>query len=284
MLLCRSQGVHGGGVGCGLLVRSGVFKLTCLVNLFPHVVHLASHLAHVASQLIQDLVEQLALVLIRVGAPLVGYHRQLCAFRVFGYELVNGAGVDFALCAQHRHLLCYVLKLAHVSRPLIFEHNLLGIFRERYARDVIFFCHLHGEQLEQKQNVVAAFAQRRHLYRYGVKAVIEVFAESPLAHRFLHVHVGCCHNAHVGLAYLLSTHADIFACLKHAQQTGLCGERQLSHLVEEYCSFVGCAKIAIALANGSCERTLLVSEQFAVYRSLRNGAAVDGKIFLSASW
>ena len=208
---------------------------------------------------------------------------QLGALGVLRNELVDGFAVNHTVLAQHRHLLCYVLQLPHIARPLVFQQHGLGLVGKRYLGQVVLLGHLHGEQAEQQHDVLAAVAQRRHLYGYGAQAVIQVLTEAALAYGAAHVHVGGGHNAHVGLHYALSADADILARLKHAQQACLRSQRQLAHLVEEDGTLVGHAEVALTLPYRAGERPLLVTEQLAIYRPLGYRTAVDGKILLATA-
>ena len=63
---------------------------------------------------------------------------------------------------------------------------------------------------------------------------------------------------------------------EHSKQLGLHVERELADLVEEQSAAVGTQKCARALANRTCERTPLVTEQLAFDELARDGAAIDG--------
>lgn len=140
-----------------------------------------------------------------------------------------------------------------------------------------------AKRRKRQGDVLAALAQWRHLDGDGVEAIVEVFAELAFADGLAHVDIGGGHDAHVGLHDFLTAHADIFARLEHTQQSCLGGYGQLAHLVQEDGAAVGGAEIAFALAYGAGKRPLLMSEELAVYRSLGDGATVDGKVFLLAS-
>ena len=155
-----------------------------------------------------------------------------------------------------------VLQLSDIARPFVFQHQLLCFGREFEARQTVFLHHLEGEEPEQQQDVIASVSQRRHVYRNGVEAVVEVFSETSLADCLPHVDVCGSHDSHVCLPHFLSSDPYVFACFEHAQQAGLCGKRQFSHFVEEEGAFVGYAEISFALANGACKRAFLVSEEF----------------------
>lgn len=139
--------------------------------------------------------------------------------------------------------------------------SLFGIVGERNLGQMIFLSHEHGEEPEEQQDVVSAVAQWRHLYGNGVEAVVEVFAEASLCYGLSHVHIGSSHDTHVGLAYLLSSHAYIFACLQDAQQPGLCSHGQFSYFVEENGAFVGHTEVTVGLTYSARIRAFLMSEE-----------------------
>ena len=209
------------------------------------------------------------------------YGGKLCALAVYRDELLQSHRINLSLLAQHRHLLGDVLQLTHVSRPLIPLQHLLRVIGQRDFRQMVFLGHLHGEESEQQHNVIATVAQRRNLYGNGVQTVVKVFAETSLTHGLAHIHVCGRHDAHIGLAYFLSSHTDILARFQHTQQAGLRGKRQFANLVKEYSAFVSSAEIALALAYGTRKRTFLVSEQLAVYRPFGNRTAVYGEVLLT---
>ena len=84
----------------------------------------------------------------------------------------------------------------------------------------------------------------------------------------------------VGLLHFGRAHADILSRLQHAQQPDLGGVRQLGHLVQKDRAAVGLLEIALAGLYGTGEGPLLVAEELRVDRSLGNGAAVDGDVFV----
>ena len=160
---------------------------------------------------------------------------------------------------------------------------MLGIVGQRDAWQPVFLCHLHGKEAEEEHHVLAAFAQGGNLYGYGVQPVVEVFAEASFADGAAHIHIGGGHHAHVSFHHLLSAHANVFARFQHAEQSGLRGQRQFAHFVEENGAFVGQSEISLALADCAGERAFFVSEEFTVDGAFGYGAAVDGEVFLAAA-
>ena len=208
---------------------------------------------------------------------LVANNGELHALWVFWNVLQECLHIDFALLAEHRHLLGDVLQLAHVAWPLVLQHEALGIFGERDLRQVVFLGHLTGEEAEQHQDVLAAIAQGRHLDGDGVQTIVQVFAEASLADGLRQVDIGCSDDADVGLHDLLSAHTDVLTRFEHSQKSCLSGQRQFANLVEEDGALVRHTEITFALTDGSGVRSLLMTEQLAVDGAFRNRAAVDGK-------
>ena len=251
-------------------------------ELFLEQVHVLAQVAHVAPQFEEDLVQYLALRLEAVVA-VAGYGCQLGALLVLRYEVCEHLGRYRPVLAQYGYLLGDVLELAHVAGPLVPHQHLLGLVGQRHFLHPVLLGHLHREQAEQQHDVFAAVAQRRHLYGYGVEAVIQVFAEAAFADGLAYVHVGGCHYPHVGLPHLGGPYGYVFARFEHAQQACLRGERQLAHLVEEQCSLVCHAEIARAVVYRAGERAFHVAEQLAVNRSLGYRPAVYREVLLAAA-
>ena len=175
----RRECRHGRGRSVEILVAvsAHIVELVCLVELFSHRVEVLSEVCDASSELVEYFVESLALALVGVLSGLAD-GGELCALRVVGYEVLELFGIDFAFFAEHRHLLGDVFELSDVTGPFVVEHELLGVVGESDLRQMVFVGHLHGEEAEEQQYVVAPFAQRRHLYGDGVESVEKVFAEA----------------------------------------------------------------------------------------------------------
>ena len=264
--------------GKSLCTRQG----TRLVKLLLEHIHVAFQVADIAPQLIQYLIQYLAFRLIRVLAGFA-YDGQLRALRVFRNKTQQFTGIYLALLTEHGHLFRDVLQLPHVARPLVLQQQLLGLIVQRNLRQMVFLSHLHGKQSEQENDVFASVSEWRHLDRNRVQAIEQILTEPTLTDGLAHVHIRCGHDAHVRLHDLLPAHTDILTRFQHTQQPCLRGKRQFAHLVKEYRSLVCRSEVALALAHGTRERPFLVAEQFAVNRSFRDRATVDGKVFLASA-
>ena len=130
-----------------------------------------AQVGNVSAQFIEDFVQQFALTLIAVTSVRALDSSQFGTLLILWYEFSQGLSVDLAFLAENRHLLGYILQLAHVARPFVVEHKLLGVVGERNFRQPVLFCHLHGEEPEQQYDVVAALTPK------GLVAYVEKYAE-----------------------------------------------------------------------------------------------------------
>src|SRR5687767_6036329 len=118
-----------------------------------------------------------------------------------------------------------VAQLAHVAGEVV-AHP---------ARDgaVVELEGILSEVIQQQELVALELAQRRHAEREHREAVVEIGAESALAHRAAQVAVGGGEHAAARYAPLRLADALVLAVLQNAQQLCLHLKRQLADLVEE---------------------------------------------------
>ena len=81
------------------------------------------------------------------------------------------------------------------------------------------------EKTAQQQDVVAPFAQRRHVHGVDAQPVVEVAAVAAQAHLFIQVAIGGGNQAHVHVAFLVRTNALQLSAGQHPQQLGLHHQR-----------------------------------------------------------
>ena len=239
---------------------------------------------HVAAQVEKYLVQYLAFVLEAAALRPVRARGHELAARFgdgCGQVAVQTGRRDLALFARDGHVLRQVLQLAHVARPAVGHEPPPGFVGETQGGHLVLLAHFESELAEEEHDVGTAVAQRRDADGDGVEPVIKVFAETAFGHSLGHVYVRGCHDAHVGLAHLTGSHADVFARFEHTQQACLSREGQLAHLVEEQGPAVGHGEIAVTLAYCPGERSLLMTEEFGVDSSFGNGSAVDGEVLLA---
>ena len=69
--------------------------------------------------------------------------------------------------------------------------------------------------IEQQQDIALAFAQRRHIYRDDIEAIIEIGAELAVGDRLVEVAVGCSDDPHIDFERSLIADAVDHAFLQH---------------------------------------------------------------------
>ena len=154
----------------------------------------------------------------------------------------------------------------------------LCIIVKRHCRHTVFLGETGGKLTHEQKYVAASVAQRRHVYKHGRKAVVQILAELACIYGPLHVDIGSGHNPYIGLLYCRRAYFNELAALQHSQQTGLRGKRQFGHLVEKYSAAVGLLEITFSRGHSSGKRSFFMSEKFRVDGSLRYGSTVYGNV------
>src|ERR1043165_9395661 len=117
------------------------------------------------------------------------------------------------------------------------------------------------EVVNQNRNVFSTFAQRRHVDREHVDAVIKVVAETTVSHHRAQVTIGRGYHTHVDAKLVRTTDATNLSFLQRAQKFGLNTDVQFRDLVEKQRAAIGDLKEALLLCVSAGERTLFMSEQ-----------------------
>ena len=171
--------------------------------------------------------------------------------------------------------LDHVAQLAHVAGVVVGEQQPLGLGRELGGR----LAHAGGEARQevrrQRQDVLAALAQRRHADVEDVEAVVEVEAERAALDLVGQVLVGRRDDAHVDREIARAAEPPEGHLLEHLEQLGLGGHRHLADLVEEQRAAVGLLEQAALLRLGVGEGAALVTEELALEQALGHRGAVD---------
>ena len=133
------------------------------------------------------------------------------------------------------------------------------------------------EVLDERRDVLAALAQRRHGQVDDVEPVEQVLAERALRDHVAQVAVGRGDDADVDAA-AGAIGADLLqlAGLEEAQQQALHAQRHLADFVEEDRAAVGHLELARLVAIGAGEAALDVAEQLRLEQRLGQAGAVDG--------
>ena len=132
-----------------------------------------------------------------------------------------------------------------------------------------------GEVADQRRDVVAPLAQRRHVDRDDVEAVEQVLAERALVDLLFEVLVGRGDHAHVHLDDAVAAEPLELLLLQHAQHLGLRLQAHVADLVEEDRALVGLLELADLPIGGAGERALLVAEQLRLDQLVGDRRAVD---------
>ena len=132
-----------------------------------------------------------------------------------------------------------------------------------------------GEVPDQRRNVVAPIAQRRHANRDDAQAEVEILAERPLLDLLLEVLVRRRDDPHVDLDRARRAEPLDFAFLQHAQHLGLRLRAHVADFVEEDRAAIGLLELADLLLGRAGERPLLVAEELRLDQLLGNRRAVD---------
>ena len=163
------------------------------------------------------------------------------------------------------------------------HEQLLGALVEHHTVHLVFLGHLQGKQSEQQYDILATLAQRGHLDGNRVETIVEIFAEATLTDGLTDVYVCSGYDAHIGLTHLGSSHGDILARFEHTQQSGLSGQWQLAHLIEEQGALIGHTEVSWRIVNGTCVRTLYMTKELGIDGTLGDGTAVDGEILFATT-
>ena len=131
------------------------------------------------------------------------------------------------------------------------------------------------EMLDQQRDVLAPFAQRRHLDRDDVEPVEQVLEELAVGDQLPQIAIGRGDHAHVDLLRALGAERLELAILQHAQQLRLHRQRDGADLVEEDRAAVGEREAALLGERGAGERAADVAEQLRFEQRLGNRRAVD---------
>ena len=100
------------------------------------------------------------------------------------------------------------------------------------------------EVRDERRNVLAPLAQRRHVNGHHVEAVVQILAEASRRDLRLDVLVRRREHAHVDLHRLRAADARHHAVLQHAQHLRLRGEAHVADLVEEERAAIGLLELS----------------------------------------
>ena len=88
---------------------------------------------------------------------------------------------------------------------------------------MIFLRYVVGELSEEEFDVSSSLSEWRYADGDSVETVVEVFSELSFFDGLGHVDICGGNDSDVSLSHFAFSHSYVFACLEHAQQSGLCG-------------------------------------------------------------
>src|SRR6185503_18378325 len=194
-----------------------------------------------------------------------------------GLELADGKvrGLDDLAFAHEDRALNFVLQLTDVAGPVVFAKALCGFGTEVGNQSVGLRRETFQERAGQRQDVVAALAQRREVNGQRADAVIEVFAQFALLDGVIDAAVCGGDDAAIGLVAGAPADGADLLLLEHAQQFALRVDGHFGQLVEEQRAAFSLAEEAFAVLGGTRERAFDGTEQFAFDQFAGQGGAVD---------
>ena len=125
-----------------------------------------------------------------------------------------------ALLSKNGGTLDNILKLTHISRPVVgnqTSHTALG---EPTAFDPMFFGKSIEEVVGEDLHIAGAFAERRDLDGENIEAVVEILTEVAFLNGLEQVAVRCRKDAHIDFDGFISPHPLEFTLLEDSQKFG----------------------------------------------------------------
>src|ERR1039457_2411816 len=131
------------------------------------------------------------------------------------------------------------------------------------------------QPLRERQNILAAFAQRRHPKGDDVEAVIEILAKVMRRDFGLEVAIGRGDYSRIDVNRAFAADALKVLILQEAQKLGLQGRRQVGNLVEENAPAVGRLERPGLILDRAGKRAPAIAEHIVFEKFLRERGAID---------
>ena len=127
----------------------------------------------------------------------------------------------------------------------------------------------------QQRQILRPVAQRGHLQRHHIEAIVKVFAKAAIANPGRQIGVGRGHHANVAFHRPRTADALKLALLQHPQQLGLQIEGKVANLVQKERSGLRLLKTPDAILAGPRESPFHMSEELRLQQLPRDGVAVN---------
>src|SRR5262249_10292954 len=112
------------------------------------------------------------------------------------------------------------------------------------------------------QEIVFAFAERRHLNGKDIETIIEILAEAAIRNRGLQVAIGGGDHTDIDVNRLGSSNALELPLLQDPHERDLRVRQEFTDCIQEKCAAIGQFKTTEPSLRGAGEGSLLVAEQF----------------------
>src|SRR5436309_6066940 len=132
------------------------------------------------------------------------------------------------------------------------------------------------EIFRQQGNILAAFAQSRHLDLDNRNSEIKIFAEGAFADHLIEIAVRSTNHSHIYRMWKVGSKTLHGPFLQNAQQLGLQWQREIANLVNKNRSAVGLFKSSAPALAGASKGTALMTEQFIVNQRVGKRANREG--------
>ena len=182
---------------------------------------------------------------------------------------------DGALHQGHRPL-DDVLELADVARPRVGLEGDEGLRGDAADGLLELVGILPDEVLHEQRDVPPPVPERGHRDRHHVQPIVEVLAESLLAHGLLEILVSRGDDPHVHLEALRSADPLELPLLEHAEELGLEVGLEGGDLVQEERAAVSQLELPLFPLMGAREGAPLVTEEFGFNERVRDGSGIHG--------
>ena len=167
------------------------------------------------------------------------------------------------------------MQLAHVAGPVIGLKRGDGVVADASGRQSGHFGGARHEVSDQRRDILAAMAERRHPQRHHAQAVEQVLAEAPFRDALGQVAIGRGDHPNVDLDVPGAAHALEALVLEHAHDLALRLERHVRDLVEQEGAAVGPLEGAGPARGTGAIDTGFAAEQLELQPFRIHGRAVE---------
>src|SRR5262249_4966059 len=167
-----------------------------------------------------------------------------------------------------------VFELPDIARPRVLGQARQGL-RRKLLLPPVLLVEAGQEQRDQTGNLLPPLPERRDPELDGIEPIIEILSGLAQRHLALEVPVGGRDHASVDVDQAVASHAGEGEILKHVQELGLEGQRQLRDFVQVERAALRVLELPGLAPMGPGEGPPLVPEELGLEQIVRNRSAVD---------